>query len=164
MPVPLHIEAVAVGLFGKKGGKGDKDAAPAPPRKRRVLIVDDDMTIAELNQTVFVGRAWDVETAYNAAGALANINSNKPDLILLDLMLPDLPGERVLDGIRSLRLGTKVIVVTGRYVTQKDFEPWMGIVVWVLRKPYPMADLANLVVRFESGAEMKPKLGTVGDV
>ena len=153
-----------MGLFGKKGGKRDKGAAPPPPRNRRVLIVDDDMTIAELNQTVFVGRAWDVETAYNTAGALATINTTKPDLILLDLMLPDLPGERVLDGIRSLRLGTKVIVVTGRYVTQKDFEPWLGIVVWVLRKPYPMGDLADLVKQFESGAEMKPKLGNVGDV
>jgi DNA-binding response OmpR family regulator len=153
-----------MGLFGKKGGKGEKAPAPAAPRKRRVLIVDDDMTITELNQMVFIGRAWDVETAYNTAGALATINTTKPDLILLDLMLPDLPGERVLDGIRSLRLGTKVIVVTGRYVTQKDFEPWMGIVVWVLRKPYPMGDLAALVTQFETGAEMKPRLGTVGDV
>ena len=153
-----------MGFFGKKGAKGDKAAVLPPPRKRKVLIVDDDMTIAELNQTVFVGRAWDVETAYNTAGALSTINTTKPDLILLDLMLPDLPGERVLDGIRSLRLGTKVIVVTGRYVTRKDFEPWMGIVVWVLRKPYAMGDLADLVAQFESGKEIKPKLGSVGDV
>lgn len=152
-----------MGLFGKKG-KGKDAAAPAPARKRRVLIVDDDLTIAELNQTVFVGRAWDVQTAYNATGALSTVNAWKPDLVLLDLMLPDLPGERVLDSIRTLRLGTKVIVVTGRYVTQKDFEPWTGLVVWVLRKPYPMSDLSELVIQFESGAELKPKLGTVGDV
>lgn len=150
-----------MGLFKKKAA----EAPPAaPPRKRGVLIVDDDLTIAELNQSVFVGREWTVETAYSATGALSAINESKPDLVLLDLMLPDLPGERVLDAIRSLRISTKVIVVTGRYVTQKDFEPWMGVVVWVLRKPYPMSALAELVGWFESGREIKPKLGTVGDV
>ena len=152
-----------MGLFGRKG-KGDKEAAPPAARKRRVLIVDDDLTIAELNQTIFVGRQWEVQTAYSATGALSTVNAWKPDLILLDLMLPDLPGERVLDSIRSLRLNTKVIVVTGRYVTQKDFDPWLNLVVSVLRKPYPMSDLANLVGQFERGQELKPKLGTVGDV
>ncbi len=137
--------------------------APAPPRKS-VLIVDDDLTIAELNQAVFVGRDWDVRTAYNGTGALASINEMRPDLVLLDLMLPDLPGERVLDSIRSLRLPTKVIVVTGRYVTEKDFEAWRGMVIRVLRKPYPISDLAELVIGFESGREITPNLGRVGEV
>jgi DNA-binding response OmpR family regulator len=154
-----------VGLFRKKEAAAAPAApAPAAPRNRRVLIVDDDMTIAELNQTVFVGRPWDVETAYNGTGALAAVNGSKPDLVLLDLMLPDIPGERVLDSIRSLRVATKVIVVTGRYVTQKDFEPYTGTVVWVLRKPYAMSDLKELVQWFESGREMAPKLSQVGDV
>ena len=151
-----------MGLFKKK--EKAAPSAPTVPLRRRVLIVDDDMTIAELNQTVFVGRPWDVETAYNATGALSAINGRKPQLVLLDLMLPELPGERVLDAIRSSRLTTKVIVVTGRYVTQKDFEPWMGTVVWVLRKPYPLTDLRELVGWIESGRDLKPNLGTVGDV
>lgn len=149
-----------VGLFGRK-----PKAAPAPqaPQRKAVLIVDDDLTIAELNQAVFVGREWSVRTAYNGTGALASINDQRPDLVLLDLMLPDLPGERVLDSIRTLRLPTKVIVVTGRYVTQKDFEAWLGMVIWVLRKPYPIADLAELVSWYESGREITPKLSRVGE-
>jgi len=105
-----------------------------------------------------------VRTAYNGTGALSSVNSQRPDLILLDLMLPDLPGERVLDSIISLRLPTKVIVVTGRYVSQKDFEPWKGTVVWVLRKPYPASDLTELINWYESGAEIAPRLSQVGDV
>jgi len=158
---PIGGEAARVGLFKKKP---QAPAAPAEPPRKSVLIVDDDLTIAELNQSVFIGRAWDVEKAYNGTGALAAVNAKRPDLVLLDLMLPDLPGERVLDSIRSLRLKTKVIVVTGRYVTQKDFEPWLGTVVWVLRKPYPMSDLVELVGWIESGRDVRPNLSQVGDV
>jgi two-component system OmpR family response regulator len=152
-----------MGLFRKAAAKAEAPA-PAAPAKRTALIVDDDLTIAELNQSVFVGRAWDVRTAYDGLGALTAINQKRPDLVLLDLMLPDLPGEKVLDSLRSARVPTKVIVVTGRYVTKKDFEPWAGLVVFVLRKPYPLVDLRGLIDWFETGALLTPKLSQVGDV
>jgi len=154
-----------LGLFRRSKGE---DAAPTtttpPKRARKVLIVDDDMTIAELNESVFVGRDWTVKTAYNGLGALAAINLDKPDLVLLDLMLPDIPGEKILESLKRSRVPSKVMVVTGRYVTQRDFQPYEGIVVWVLRKPYPMSDLKGLIEWFEGGSEMKPKLSSIGDV
>lgn len=141
-------------------------AAPEPPapRRRVALVVDDDTTIAELNEAVFTGREWDVRTAYSGLGALSDVNERRPDLILLDLMLPDLPGEKVLDAVRSLKLSTKVIVVTGRHVTKRDFAPYEGLVVWVLRKPYPASDLLKLIEWVESGEAITPQLSQVGDV
>lgn len=156
-----------MGLFGKKPREAkapETTAAPAAPRRRRALLVDDDLTVNELNEAVFVGRAWDVHRAYNGLGALTAVNNQRPDLVLLDLMLPDIPGEKVLDSIKRVRMPTKVIVVTGRFVTQRDFEPWEGTVVWVLRKPYAMGDLKALIDWVESGAEIRPKLSQVGDV
>jgi len=152
-----------VGLFRRPKAEAP---APAPPSKplRTVLIVDDDMTVAELEESVFLGRDWKVKTAYNGLGALSTINTDKPDLVLLDLMLPDIPGEKILDSLKAARQRTKVMVVTGRYVTHKDFERYEGIVVWVLRKPYSMSDLRGLIEWFEGGSEMKPKLSTIGDV
>jgi DNA-binding response OmpR family regulator len=128
------------------------------------LIVDDDITINELEQAVFQGRDWRIATAYDGTGAISSLNLDKPDLILLDLMLPDLPGEQVIESIRKSRMKTKVIVVTGRHVTKKDFENFEGIVVWVLRKPYPMVDLRALIDWFEGGALVTPKISSVGDV
>ena len=151
-----------MGLF-RKGPKAAA-AGPAAPRRRIALVVDDDMTIAELNQAVFTGREWDVRTAYSGLGALKDVNESRPDLILLDLMLPDLPGEKVLDAVRSLKLSTKVIVVTGRHVTKRDFAPYEGLVVWVLRKPYPASDLLKLIEWVESGEAITPQLSQVGDV
>jgi DNA-binding response OmpR family regulator len=154
-----------MGLFRRSKGEASVPAPAAPAKRaRKVLIVDDDITIAELNETVFLRRNWTVKTAYNGLGALSTISLEKPDLVLLDLLLPDIPGEKVLESLKNARLPTKVMVVTGRYVTQKDFEPYKGLVIWVLRKPYPMGDLVELVEWFEGGAEMKPKLSQIGDV
>lgn len=150
-----------VGLFSKK-----KTTKPEPtgPKPRTVLIVDDDLTITELERGVFQGREWSVKTAYDGAGALLSLSVDKPDLILLDLMLPDIPGEDVIKSIRKIRAPTKVIVVTGRFVTKKDFEQYEGTVAWVLRKPYSIVDLRALVDWFEAGALVTPTLSDVGDV
>lgn len=149
-----------MGLFSKK-----KITKPEPtgPKPRTVLIVDDDLTITDLEKAVFQGRPWVVKTAYDGAGALSSINLDKPDLLLLDLMLPDMPGEDVIKSIRSLHSGTKVIVVTGRYVTKKDFEKFEGTVLHVLRKPYEVADLRKLIEWFEGGTAMAPNLSSIGD-
>lgn len=150
----------STGLFRKTTKAA---AEPPAPRRRIALVVDDDMTIAELNEAVFTGREWDVRTAYSGLGALSDVNEQSPDLILLDLMLPDLPGEKVLDAVRSLKLHTKVIVITGRHVTKKDFAPYEGTVVWVLRKPYPASDLLKLIEWVETGQTITPQLSQVGE-
>lgn len=157
-------------LFRKREATEAKpQAAPPPsgrpvPQKKTVVIVDDDLTTTELEQSVFMGREWDVRTAYDGMGALRELNDSKPELILLDLMLPDVPGEKVIETIHAGKLPTKVIVITGRFVSKKDFERFAGTVVWVLRKPYPMNDLRALIDWFEGGALMTPKLSSVGDV
>lgn len=156
-------------LFRKKDRPKGPPEAPTPPgrakpQRRIVVIVDDDLTITDLEQSVFMGREWDVRTAYDGMGALRMLNDYKPDLILLDLMLPDVPGERVIETIQKARAPTKVIVITGRYVTKADFEKFAGVVVWVLRKPYPINDLRALIDWFEGGALLTPKLSSVGDV
>jgi len=153
---------VAMGLFSRK--KGAQGPAEPAPRKSTVLIVDDDITIADLNQAVFEGRAWRVVTAYDGLGALRSLNEEKPDLVLLDLMLPDVPGERVLESITKARLPSKVIVVTGRFVTYKDFEAYRGTVLTVLRKPYEMKTLQRLIDSFEAGTEIPTNMSSVGDV
>ncbi len=158
-----------MGLFSRKkgapeAGRAPARPAPAKPKGRAVLIVDDDLTITDLETSVFEGRDWRVITAYDGLGALRAVNEYGPELVLLDLMLPDVPGENVLEAIQAGRLPTKVIVVTGRYVTKKDFERFEGIVVWVLRKPYAIDDLRELIGWFERGTPLTPKLSSVGDV
>jgi two-component system alkaline phosphatase synthesis response regulator PhoP len=61
----------------------------------RILAVDDSATILEMIKAILVGEGYEVITASDGAEALETARSEKPDLILLDVMLPKLDGYRV---------------------------------------------------------------------
>jgi DNA-binding response OmpR family regulator len=61
----------------------------------RILAVDDSATILEMIKAILVGDGYEVMTAADGAEALATARREKPDLILLDVMLPKLDGYRV---------------------------------------------------------------------
>jgi DNA-binding response OmpR family regulator len=82
-----------------------------PPR---VLVVDDDPTVAEVVSD-YLGRAGlDVVQADDAASALAAAAATPPDLALLDLMLPDADGLELLARLRERQPGLPVVLLTAR--------------------------------------------------
>ncbi|MBR4763919.1 MAG: response regulator, partial [Lachnospiraceae bacterium] len=64
--------------------------------KQKILIVDDDSNIAELISLYLTKECYDTLIVGDGEAALYTINTYKPDLILLDLMLPGLSGEELL--------------------------------------------------------------------
>jgi two-component system alkaline phosphatase synthesis response regulator PhoP len=78
-----------------------------------VLVVDDELKIARLIRDYLEQAGFVVATASDGRGAIASARQLKPDLIVLDLGLPNIDG---LDVIRSLRIGSNVpvVVVTAR--------------------------------------------------
>lgn len=69
--------------------------------KQRILIVDDDENIAELISLYLIKECFATEIAYNGKDAIALANTFHPDLILLDIMLPDIDGYEVCTQIRK---------------------------------------------------------------
>ncbi|API93257.1 DNA-binding response regulator [Virgibacillus pantothenticus] len=61
----------------------------------KLLIVDDEEIIREVLQAYFEKEGWDILFAENGLEALKQIKEGKPDIIILDLMLPDISGEEV---------------------------------------------------------------------
>lgn len=70
-------------------------------RKARVLLVEDDMAIALMYQLQLVTDGYDVELATDGASGLRRLQEDPPDLVLLDLRLPRMPG---LDVLRAIAL------------------------------------------------------------
>ena len=84
--------------------------------KQRILVVDDDRSIVKVVRSYLEQAGYDVRVAYDGEGALHALRSDKPDLVVLDLMLPDRDGweiTRIVRADAALRT-TPIIMLTAR--------------------------------------------------
>ena len=79
----------------------------------KILIVEDEKSILKLLHTVLAANQYDVIEATTGGEALSLINSHCPDLILLDLGLPDMDGNSLLHDVRKWT-ATPIIVISAR--------------------------------------------------
>lgn len=105
-----------------------------------ILIIDDDTAIGNLEQEVLERAGYAVQRAYSGTEALLLLKTSRPDLILLDLMLPGLSGEEVLPRIQ----GIPVIVVSAKTAVQDKVDLLLGGAADYLTKPF---DTKELLVR-----------------
>lgn len=71
---------------------------------KRILITEDDIDIHNLIKDILKKEKYDVISAYSVAEALLAIEENNIDLILLDLMLPELSGEELIKKSKKFQL------------------------------------------------------------
>ena len=86
--------------------------------KARVLVVDDEDNITFLLSSALRHFGFDVESASTGRAALKSVESAVPDLILLDVMLPDLDGFEVIRRLRSDGHKTPVLFLTAKDATE----------------------------------------------
>jgi two-component system, OmpR family, KDP operon response regulator KdpE len=79
----------------------------------RILVVDDESQLLRALRINLRARAYEVETAHDGASALAAVARRPPDVVVLDLGLPDLDGIEVITGLRGWT-GVPIIVLSGR--------------------------------------------------
>jgi signal transduction histidine kinase/CheY-like chemotaxis protein len=93
-------------------------------RPTRILLVEDDALQRELMREWLVGEQWMVHEAGNGREALALLRANKPDVILLDLMMPEMDGFQIVAALQEEPLwrDIPVIVITARDLNAKDRE------------------------------------------
>lgn len=80
----------------------------------KVGIVEDDVAIAQMYRLKFESEGFEVETAENGKLGLEMAEKVRPDIILLDLMMPEMPGDQMLQELRKTDWGkdVKVIILT----------------------------------------------------
>lgn len=102
-----------------------------------ILVIDDDMHIGNLLEEALVGEGYSVLRAYSGTEAQLLLSKTKPDLILLDLMLPGLSGEELLPQIRDI----PVIVVSAKADTADKVELLLGGASDYITKPFELSEL-----------------------
>ena len=83
-------------------------------KKTKVAIIEDDIAIVQMYRTKFESEGYEVETAGDGHTGLELIESFTPDIILLDLMMPNMSGLDMLQQLRGMPGGrdAKVVVLT----------------------------------------------------
>lgn len=119
---------------------------------KKILIIDDDVYIGDMLEEILTKEGYAVARAYSGTEALLCISGEKPDLALLDLMLPGLKGEEVLPRMK----GIPVIVVSARADVEDKVDLLMGGAADYVTKPFDTKELlARIAVQFRkaSGSE-----------
>lgn len=114
-----------------------------------ILVVDDDVYIGNMLEEVLHKEGYGVLRAYSGSEALLLLSSGRPDLVLLDLMLPGLNGEEVLAAIQ----GIPVIIVSARAEAEDKVSLLLGGAADYVTKPFDMQELlARIAVQFRKTA------------
>lgn len=91
---------------------------------KRILIIEDDQSIRSGLEDDFRFEGYQVESAVNGKEGLAKALSNHPDLILLDIMLPEMDGLEVCKELRRRKVGVPIIMLTAK---SQDFDIIVGL-------------------------------------
>ena len=106
---------------------------------KTIAIIEDDQHIGNVLERNLVREGFTVLRAYSGTEALYLLCQNTPDLILLDLMLPGLPGEEILPKMK----GIPVIVVSAKVGIDDKVNLLLGGAVDYVTKPFNMKEIGR---------------------
>ena len=129
---------------------------------KTIAIIDDDIHIGDMLREVLVQEGYSVLRAYSGTEALYLLSQNKPDLVLLDLMLPGLSGEEVLPHIENI----PVIVLSAKVDVQDKVNLLLGGAADYMTKPFDTKELlARITVQLRKAEQHgETKSLSVGDL
>ncbi len=126
-----------------------------PGSRRTVLAVDDEQASLDLTAGILQGAGYRVIVAHNGGEALELVRCDPPDVILLDLLMPEMSGVAVLAELRRMEATREVpvLILTARDLTEEDKRQLSGTALAVLHKgEHANADLVQWI-RFALGID-----------
>jgi DNA-binding NtrC family response regulator len=115
------------------------------PRGTTVLVVDNNKVTGDSCERILRPEGYRVTAAPDADAALAAIASSAPDVILLDLYLPDTDGLTLIPKIRALAPRTAIVLITGYPTIDAAVEAMRRGAADFLSKPFSAGQLRNVV-------------------
>jgi two-component system OmpR family response regulator len=133
----------------------------------KVLIVDDEPNIRDLLSTSLRFAGFSVHAVANGADAVHAAEKGEPDIILLDVMLPDMNGFSVTKKLRSMGINAPVLFLTARDETEDKIT---GLTVGgddYMTKPFSLDEIVariNAILRRTKAAEVEESVLEVGEI
>ena len=119
-----------------------------PEEPQRIAIIEDDTAISQMYRIKFEAEGYTVDTAENGKVGLDLIKSMKPDMVLLDLMMPEMTGDEMLAKLRETDYGKdlKVIILTnmGEQEVPENVKN-LGVSAFILKADMTPRQVADLV-------------------
>jgi CheY-like chemotaxis protein len=115
------------------------------PKGKTILIVDDELGVLEVVEFILKDLGYAVVSALNGRDALARLKETKPDLIVLDYMMPVMDGGAVLKELRNDNVNHAIPVIMTSAMPEKTIEERCSGYQVFLRKPYKYEKLVEAI-------------------
>ena len=102
----------------------------------KVLIVDDDHRMCDSMVALLRNQNYELQTCSDGQSAIDCLNTDNFDLVLLDMVMPDMEGYQVMDHINQKQLNPLVIVITGHVSTESAIGALRRGAYDYIRKPF----------------------------
>jgi DNA-binding response OmpR family regulator len=114
---------------------------------KKILVVDDEKHIPRLVQASLERHGYEVSVAWDGLEALRKVEADRPDLIVLDVAMPNMDGFEVLRRLKAntTTCGIRVVMLTARDEDKDVKTGWSAGADAYLVKPFNPADLAAIV-------------------
>ena len=113
--------------------------------KLKVLIVDDEPHMCESLKTLLSGHGYEIHTSNSGKEAIEQLSRGNFDLIILDIVMPEVDGFKVMEHIKDSGLNTLVIVMTGNASIESAVEALRKGAYDYLRKPFEHEKLLKTI-------------------
>ncbi len=129
------------GVTTKAGFRTDRSGRP------KVLVLDDERLIADSLALILNRSGFDAVAHYDGASALEFIHRECPDILLSDVVMPNINGLQVADKVRAHCPGTRILLISGNAATPNLLEQacFDGVPFEVLPKPIHPAHLLEIL-------------------
>ena len=116
---------------------------------KKILVVDDERHIVRLVEVNHTRAGYEIATAYDGIEALEKVKAEKPDMIVLDVMMPRMDGFEVLKRLQAdtSTQDIPVIMLTAKAQDADIFRGWSSGVSSYLTKPFNPRELLTFVER-----------------
>ena len=115
------------------------------PGQRKILIIDDEKQVAQSLQTLLAEEGLNASATYSGVEGLAWAKLNRPDAVICDILMPDIPGTEVAIFLRRVLPQCRILLMSAYFSTADMREyPWRQVLPFeVIAKPIDFRLLLN---------------------